>query len=184
MPNKKGGKNYKKSKHSSEAPILYERADDQMYARVLKILGNCNVLVYCNDGRERICHIRGSMRKRTWISTGDVLLVSIRDYGKEDPTSIGRGDVCLKYDQSVLSKLRQRNDNINPRLFENLTANTEIEDEGGFEFDENAKDGDESDEESSDDDGNKERLYLPKNRITRQTVLNDDDDGDVNIDDI
>jgi translation initiation factor 1A len=184
MPNNKGGKNYKKSKHSSEAPILYERADDQMYARVVKILGNCNVLVYCNDGRERICHIRGSMRKRTWISTGDVLLVSIRDYGKEDPTNIGRGDVCAKYDSSVLSKLRQRDATINPRLFENLNANTVVEEEGGFEFDENAKDEMES-EESSDEDDNKERLYLPKNRITRQTVLKgSDDDDDINIDDI
>ena len=184
MPNKKGGKNYKKSKHASDAPIIYERAEDQMYGRVVKVLGNCNLLVYCNDGRERICHIRGSMRKRTWLSTGDLILISVREYGKEDPTNIGRGDVCAKYDPSVLSKLRQRDDNINPRLFENLNANTEVDDEYGFEFDENAKDDVES-EESSDDDGNKEHLYLPKNRITRQTVLKDgDDDGDIDIDDI
>jgi translation initiation factor 1A len=187
MPNNKGGKNYKKSKHHSDAPIIFECAEDQMYGRAVKILGNRNVLVYCNDGRERICHIRGSMRKRTWISSGDILLVSVRDYGKEVSETIERGDICAKYDPSVISKLRQRDTSINPRLFENLTANTEVIDEGGFEFDENAKDA--TDEESSDDDddGNKERLYLPKNRITRQTILKDGDDDDgenINIDNI
>jgi hypothetical protein len=49
MPNKTGGKNYKKTKHSSEVKQFVERQDDQLYARVLQILGNRNVLSYCND---------------------------------------------------------------------------------------------------------------------------------------
>ena len=46
MPNKKGGKNYKKSKHATDDPILYERPEDQMYGRIVKLLGTCNVLVF------------------------------------------------------------------------------------------------------------------------------------------
>jgi hypothetical protein len=30
MPNKKGGKNYKKSKHTDDEPTFYEKAEDQM----------------------------------------------------------------------------------------------------------------------------------------------------------
>ena len=74
-PNKKGGKNYKKGKHVNDEPVMYERQEDQIYGRVLKLLGGCNALVYCNDGRERLCHIRGSMRKKVWIDPGDIVLL-------------------------------------------------------------------------------------------------------------
>ena len=74
MPNKKGGKNYKKSKHTDAEPIIYERQEGQMYGRIIKLLGNCNVLVLCNDKRERLCHIRGSMRKKVWLGPGDIIM--------------------------------------------------------------------------------------------------------------
>jgi translation initiation factor 1A len=141
MPNKKGGKNYKKSKHADDEPILYERQEDQMYGRVLKLLGGCNALVYCNDNRERLCHIRGSMRKKVWISTGDIVLISVRS----TDASGDKGDICAKYDSSVFHRLQQKDKTINTRLFTlleksdntvNKTQSEEAEDNiFGFVFD-------------------------------------------------
>merc|ERR1712050_177538 len=45
----------------------------------------------CFDGVKRLCHIRGKLRKKVWISTQDVILVGLRDY--QD----AKADVILKY---------------------------------------------------------------------------------------
>lgn len=181
MPNKKGGKNYKKGKHATEAPIVYECLEGQMYARVIKVLGNCNMLVYCNDGRERICHIRGNMRKKVWMGTGDMVLISVRDFGNEKAGELGKGDICAKYDPSVISRLRQRDPSINPKLFLNIETNTDVKeadlDNNGFEFEHGNSD---EESESSDDEENK--IRFPSNRLAQRKVIDDDDD--VNIDDI
>ena len=110
-PNKKGGKNYKKGKHDDPDPIMYERLPDQMYGRVIKLLGGCNALVYCNDNRERLCHIRGAMRKKVWIEVGDIVLISLRELDRTGNTSIDsiqRGDICAKYDTRVIYKLKEK----------------------------------------------------------------------------
>ena len=55
----------------------------ELYAHVIKLLGNCRVLVLCDDGSEAIGVIRGSMRrfnKRVLIETGDIIAVSKRDF--------------------------------------------------------------------------------------------------------
>ena len=83
MPNFIGGKNYKKTKHVSETTVFVEKEDDQLYGRVIQVLGNRNTLVFCNDNIVRLCHIRGSIRKDMWISVGDIVIVSIRDFLRE-----------------------------------------------------------------------------------------------------
>jgi initiation factor 1A len=123
MPNKTGGKNYKKTKHSSEVKQFVERQDDQLYARVLQILGNRNVLSYCNDNKIRLCHIRGSIRKDMWISKGDIILVSIRDFLREESSTYEKGDIIYKYDPSFYSKIKKDN-TINIRLFNQLENST------------------------------------------------------------
>lgn len=116
-PNKKGGKNYKKGKHADDNPIIFERQPDQMYGRIIRLLGGCNAIVYCNDNRERLCHIRGSMRKKTWISVGDIVLISTRDLARRGDSVTERGDICAKYDPSVFERLKDRDRDINERLF-------------------------------------------------------------------
>jgi translation initiation factor 1A len=177
MPNKKGGKNYKKSKHADDAPIIYERLDDQMYARVIKVLGSCNLLVYCNDNRERICHIRGNMRKKVWISPGDLVLISIRDE-KVEPGKHGRGDVCAKYDPSVINRVRQKDPSINPKLFlleihsDKGTNDIPVEEAFVFDGEDNNEDEEESDSET--------KPQFPKNRVQQRIM----EDEDICIDDI
>ena len=63
----------------------------QEYAQVLKMLGNGRLEAYCFDGKKRLAHIRGKMRKRVWIGVGDIILVGLREF--QD----AKCDVVLKY---------------------------------------------------------------------------------------
>ena len=117
-PNAKGGKNYKKGKKGGQpdiADLFLERKPDQMIGRVIKILGNRNMLVYCNDNQERICHICGKMKGRVWVETGDIVLCSLRDFGSETD----RGDIIGKYAPEHMSRLR-KDDTVNKKLFVKL----------------------------------------------------------------
>ncbi len=38
------------------------------YAKVLKMLGNGRLEAHCYDGVQRLCHIRGKMRKQVWVA--------------------------------------------------------------------------------------------------------------------
>ena len=116
MPNLTGGKNYKKTKHASEKTKFVEADDDQMYARVLKILGDRNTLTYCNDNVVRLCHIRGSIRKDMWINVGDIVLISVRDFLQDKKDKYEKGDILHKYTSDVYSKLK-KDERINPKLF-------------------------------------------------------------------
>jgi translation initiation factor 1A len=69
-------------------------SEHEVYAYVIKLLGNCRVLVLCDNGTEAVGVIRGSMRrfnKRVLIETGDIVAVSIRDY------QIGKVDIVHKF---------------------------------------------------------------------------------------
>jgi translation initiation factor 1A len=116
-----GGKNHKKAKQGSENPTFTEKKDDQIYARVIQILGNRNVLTFCNDNIVRLCHIRGSIRKDMWISVGDIVIISIRDFITEKDSKYEKGDILHKYDRDHHSKLKKYN-TINNKLF--LTLET------------------------------------------------------------
>lgn len=131
MPNKTGGKNYKKSKHGDDDGAMFiDKQEDQQYGRVVRVLGNGNMLVYCNDDKQRICHIRGAIRKRVWINLGDLVLVSLRDLGDAD-----KGDILAKYEPKFYSKIKKQ-PGVNLVLFNNLEGkgSHEEEDEDGIEF--------------------------------------------------
>lgn len=38
------------------------------YGQVLRMLGNGRCECYCFDGKNRLAHIRGKMRKKVWVS--------------------------------------------------------------------------------------------------------------------
>nr|CDS27722.1 translation initiation factor eIF 1A [Hymenolepis microstoma] len=89
----KGGKNRRRGKNENEGQkrdLIY-RDEGQQYAKVERLLGNGRLEAYCFDGVKRLCHIRGKMRKKVWINSGDIILVSLRDYQDQ------KADVILKY---------------------------------------------------------------------------------------
>lgn len=190
-PNKKGGKNYKKGKHDDPDPIMYERLPDQMYGRVIKLLGGCNALVYCNDNRERLCHIRGAMRKKVWIEVSDIVLISLRELDRTGNTSIDsiqRGDICAKYDTRVIYKLKEKDHTINDKLFTIIEKMEDVgqkgrqvpaQDDFGFVFD--TSDNKVVNNDDSDSDSDSEKFHT--NRTAQRKAMNDSD-SDVDIDGI
>lgn len=77
--NKKRGKNQKSRDTRQKRELLFAE-ENQMYASVDKILGNCRVIAKCNDGKSRICHIRGKLKKRVWVREGSVILIGLREF--------------------------------------------------------------------------------------------------------
>ena len=69
----------------------------------IKLLGYDRVLVKCQDGHERVCRIRGKMKRRVWIRLGDIVLVSPWDFQTEI-----RGDLIWRYTRGQADYLRQR----------------------------------------------------------------------------
>jgi len=69
----------------------------------IKLLGFDRVLVKCQDGRERLCRIRGKMKRRVWIREGDIVLVSPWDFQSDK-----RGDVFWRYTKAQAETLRRK----------------------------------------------------------------------------
>ena len=69
----------------------------------IKLLGFDRVLVKCQDGKERLCRIRGKMKRRVWIREGDIVLVSPWDFQSDK-----RGDVFWRYTKAQAETLRRK----------------------------------------------------------------------------
>jgi translation initiation factor 1A len=103
MPKAKGSKKPKRARHSdanAKAELIL-REDGQEYAQAGRMLGNGRLEAICFDGKTRLAHIRGKLLKRVWISTGDIILVTLRDF--QD----GKVDVVHKYNTDQVRKLKQ-----------------------------------------------------------------------------
>jgi len=68
----------------------------------VRLLGFDRVLVKCQDGHERLCRIRGKMKRRVWIREGDVVLVSPWDFQSDK-----RGDIIWRYTRGQADWLRK-----------------------------------------------------------------------------
>lgn len=123
MPNAKGGKGYKKGKNdNSEAELLEcNESQGQMYGRTMKSLGNRRFRIFCNDNKERICKVCGSMRKSEWVEPGSIVLISVRDLSMSTVhgNELEIGDILGLIDPSLTRKLKKV-PGINPILFTNV----------------------------------------------------------------
>merc|ERR1711997_368486 len=54
----------------------------------------------CFDGKDRLCNIRGKMRKKVWIGVGDIVLLGLRDFQDE------KADVIQKYKPDEARRLK------------------------------------------------------------------------------
>lgn len=66
----------------------------------VKMLGFDRVMVKCQDGHERLCRIRGKIKRRVWIREGDIVLVSPWDFQSEikresSGGTLGRRRICF-----------------------------------------------------------------------------------------
>ena len=177
----KGGKKFKKGKHEnlSKREMVF-KDDGQAYAVVTKMLGNgrVNLCYFTQDKNndfkqnEALGIIRGSMRKKVWISTNDIVLVSIRDYEQS------KVDILHKYDNDEANSLFKSNEipvintNIENDNPEDLLSSFELGSENGDvillnnitenidEYDEYAENSDIDENNSS---GNSSRISSGRN---------------------
>ncbi|KAL6516424.1 hypothetical protein OROGR_019729 [Orobanche gracilis] len=129
----KGGKNRKRGKNEAddEKRELVYKEYGQEYAQVLRMLGNGRCEAMCIDGVKRMCHIRGKMHKKVWISAGDIILVGLRDYQDD------KADVILKFMPEEARLLKAYGELPDMRLHEvrdGLEEDDEDDDGGYVEF--------------------------------------------------
>jgi len=106
----------------------------QEYAQVVKMLGNGRCKCFCFDGVTRLGHIRGKMRKKVWITAGDIILVAKRDFQDE------KVDIVHKYSADEARNLKQygelpENARINETAVDMAMADDNGDDDIGIAFD-------------------------------------------------
>ncbi|MFH0847939.1 MAG: translation initiation factor eIF-1A [archaeon] len=79
-------------------------AENQLLGVVTKMLGYDRMQVKCADGKERVCRIRGKMKRRVWIKVGDTVVVAPWDFQTDT-----RGDIIWRYRESQVDWLRTNN---------------------------------------------------------------------------
>lgn len=85
----------KKVLSEEELSKLVLPAQTEVLGIAIRLLGYDRTLVRCQDGHERLCRIRGKMRRRVWIREENVVLVSPWEFQSEK-----RGDLTWRYTRS------------------------------------------------------------------------------------
>lgn len=169
------------------------------------------MVVFCNDGKQRLCLIRGGMRKRVWLRAGDIVLISLREFEKKaevGSNELEKGDIIAKYDEDLIPLLKKESDfnqillrqleTVDGKVLSDLgtedretqrRALNNLEDDNvGIEFAEES----EEEEEEDDSEGGKDvksRKRLAKDEARKQKEKEvaaemNKEDGEIDIDDI
>ncbi|TFG24972.1 MAG: translation initiation factor 1A [Promethearchaeota archaeon] len=77
----------------------------EMFGRVVSILGNDRMEVFCEDEKHRIGRIRGKIKKRVWIRIGDLVIVSPWEWETEMKDKLGKCEITWRYMKSEISWL-------------------------------------------------------------------------------
>lgn len=100
-PKAKHAKRAKKGKKTRypQTRRLEFAEDGDLYAVVLKNLGDCRMELECSDNNIRIGVVRGKFRKRVWIKQKDIVLASLRSFQDD------KVDIIHKYNDSEAKQL-------------------------------------------------------------------------------
>jgi translation initiation factor 1A len=67
----------------------------------VRMLGFDRIVVKCQDGKERLCRVRGKLKRRVWIRDGDIILVSPWEFQSDK-----QGDIFQRYRKNQTDWLR------------------------------------------------------------------------------
>lgn len=123
MPKK--DKARKKKTGDDTRQIVYKEVG-QMYAVASKMLGGCNIMAKCEDGKERLCHIRGKLRNSKLIRVDDMMLISIREFEPD------KADIILGYTMEEARRIKKE---AKLTMFDDGKVDAKEEDENEVEFD-------------------------------------------------
>jgi len=109
--------------------VYLERQPDQMVGRIVRLLGDLNTTVYCQDNKQRLCKICRSIKKGVRFEVGDIVLVSLRDCEVSNAELAegkrgDKGDILNKYHPYQYSELKK--EGINHHLFTNMNTLSEM----------------------------------------------------------
>ena len=196
MPaNTKGGKGYRKGKNTTAENVKmleWESDKGQMIGRTLKKLGDRRFNIFCNDNKNRICKLAGSIRKNQWVDEGALVLIGIRELGTsttEKSTEIG--DILALVDPRIYGALKKQ-EGMNKLLFTNLEADDAATIQRKVNAVKSGEDDDDifdrgSEEDEEDDDAEQkaqkkvQEQEIAKKRDEKYLVA---DDQEVNLDDL
>ena len=131
--NKKGGNKTKKQKkvtdnEDNKQIILKDIDQMQEYAQIVKPFGNGRFEANCFDGKIRLAHARGNLKKKKiFVKAGNVVLLSLREF--ED----AKCDILDVYNQKEIKELKRLGE-IPKNINEDIT--TTVEDDNGIDFEE------------------------------------------------
>jgi initiation factor 1A len=197
MPaNTKGGKGYRKGKNTTAENVKmleWDADKGQMIGRTLKKLGDRRFNVFCNDNKNRICKLAGSIRKNQWVDEGALVLIGIRELGTST-TERGAeiGDILALVDTGIYGALKKQ-EGMNKLLFTNLEADdaatiqrkvnaikSGIDDEDDI-FDRNSEEEEEGEDEQRNAQKKAQEQEIAKKRDEKYLAS---DEQDVNVDDL
>jgi translation initiation factor 1A len=78
-------------------------SENDVLGTAVKMLGSERIMVRCQDGKERLCRVRGKLKRRVWIREGDIVLVSPWDFQSDK-----RGDIFWRYRKNQTAWLRNK----------------------------------------------------------------------------
>jgi translation initiation factor 1A len=91
----------RKVKNESSLHKMLLPSVNDVLGMAVKMLGAERILVKCQDGKERLCRIRGKLKRRVWVREGDIVLVSPWDFQSDT-----RGDIFWRYRRNQSEWLR------------------------------------------------------------------------------
>jgi len=111
--------------------LRVSQCKEEVYAYILRLLGNSMCMVKCVDGYERLCHIRGKFtgrsKRENALSQGTWVLVGLRQWDSEkefaskatktDKKNIQKCDLLEIYSSSEREKLR-----VQEKIFQDVIA--------------------------------------------------------------
>lgn len=102
-------KHTKKAKNAKNTTVAVRpfilKTDEQEYAKVTKLLGDCRVECECYDKKVRLGIIRNKMRrgKNNRVTLGSIVIVSLREYQDS------KADIVHVYNAEETIRLRRMN---------------------------------------------------------------------------
>ena len=142
MPNKKGGKKFKRGKKQGfeDKKLILKNTDEgQEYAKITKVNGSARYQVFCFDGKERLGILAGNIKRRTRLVLNDIVLVSLWDF--QDT----KCSIVHKYDEDEAHKLKDQGEFPDTIKLEEDNVFDDIE--GGIDFTYDLPSSDEEDKE-------------------------------------
>ncbi len=86
-----------------ELENMPEPGPDDVYGVISKMVGYDKVIVDCSDGKQRLCRIRGQLKRKIWVKEGDLVLVSPWDFQRDT-----RGDIWWRFTKNQALSLAQK----------------------------------------------------------------------------